>query len=473
VPGVVAVRRTFALPDVGEGLQDGEVVRWLVGVGDIVAVNQPVVEVETAKAVVELPCPWAGRVTALLVDPGVVVPVGRGLLEVETSAAGDVSGAGPAPVPDSAPSVAPSVAPHPVVASAPADGYATPGDAADLPSTPSLLVGYGVRPGSVRRRPRRGPVAVPSAPQPTGGEGTGVRATPPVRRLARELGVPLARVPGSGPGGRVTRADVTAVARGTADAPAGAAAGSALELAVPAALHGAVAPREHRVPLSGVRRSMAAAMVASAFTAPHVTEWVTVDVTRTVKLAKRLRDTPGFVGTHPGPLLLAARALVGAARRHPEVNAALVDDATAVVYRDYVHLGIATDTARGLVVPVLKDADSLSLPELAAALRDLVERARAGAATPADLAGGTITLTNVGVFGVDGGTPILPPGQTAILAVGAFRRRPWVHKGSVKPRWVAELALSFDHRLVDGATGSRFLADVAAVLTDPSAMLGW
>ena len=225
--------------------------------------------------------------------------------------------------------------------------------------------------------------------------------------------------------------------------------------------------------MRGIRKAMAEAMMRSASEAPHVTAWVQVDVTRTVKLTRRLRETPGFSQARVSPLLLVARASLLALKRHPDLNATYDAAADEVVYRSGVNLGIAVASPRGLLVPSAKGAEALSLPELAVALDGLVAAAREGRSTPADLTGSTFTITNIGVFGVDGGTPILNPGEAGILCVGAFRKRPWVHKGRVKPRWVAEITLSFDHRIVDGATGSRFLADVAQVLEDPAAAVAW
>jgi len=288
--------------------------------------------------------------------------------------------------------------------------------------------------------------ALADAPAPTSPP---VRAKPPVRKRAKDLGVDLASVRGSGPDGIVTRADVEA--HGSVAAP------------------GAERPdAERREPVKGIRKHMAEAMVRSAFTVPHVTEWVTVDVTRSAKLVKRLRETPGFTGVKVSPLLLVARAVLSAAEQTPEVNAFFDDEAQEVAYQSRMNLGIAAATPRGLVVPNIKDAGALSLPELAVALESLVETAKAGRTTPADMAGGTFTITNVGVFGIDGGTPIINPGESAILAMGAFRERPWVHHGRVRVRVVAELSLSFDHRFIDGALGSRFLAGVAAILEDPA-----
>ena len=230
---------------------------------------------------------------------------------------------------------------------------------------------------------------------------------------------------------------------------------------------------ERREPVRGIRKHMAEAMVRSAFTIPHVTVWTEVDVSRTVRMTRRLRETPGFNDVRVSPLLLVARAVLLGIKRNPDLNAVFDADAQEVVYRDQVNLGIAAATPRGLVVPNIKDAGRLSLPELAAALDGLVRTAREGHSSPADLSRGTFTITNVGVFGVDGGTPIINPGESAILAVGAFRERPWVHKGRVKPRWVAELTVSFDHRHIDGSMGSRFLSDVAAVLEDPAVAVSW
>ncbi|HJX43360.1 MAG TPA: dihydrolipoamide acetyltransferase family protein, partial [Geodermatophilus sp.] len=228
-----------------------------------------------------------------------------------------------------------------------------------------------------------------------------------------------------------------------------------------------------RIPVKGVRRATAAAMVASAFTAPHVTEFLTVDVTRMMKLRSRTAARPEFAGVKVSPLLFVAKALLMAARRHPMVNSSWDEAAQEIVVHGQVNLGIAAATPRGLVVPNVKGADRLSLRELAAALGELTETARAGRTAPADMTGGTITITNVGVFGVDTGTPILNPGESAILAFGAVREMPWVHKGRIRVRQVTQLALSFDHRVIDGELGSRFLADVGALLHDPQTALAY
>jgi 2-oxoisovalerate dehydrogenase E2 component (dihydrolipoyl transacylase) len=477
--------KQFRLPDAGEGLTEAEIVSWKVRPGDSVAVNDVIVEIETAKALVELPCPFAGVVTELLVPEGRTVDVGTPIIAV------DVDPHSAAPSGPSAPSArdvsVPGV-PAPAVQDAPAEGAVSPG----LIGGPapggrtSVLVGYGPREASGTRRARRSaaaaPVPVPApapAPRQSGhlerdtpaGPTQGVHsvhvlAKPPVRRLARDLGVDLAAVTPSGPDGVISRADVENAASGGLD---GSTAGSPAERAAPEAAPSG--ERETRIPIKGVRRLTAEAMVASAFGAPHVTEWVQVDVTRTVKLVDRLRADREFDGVKVTSLLLVAKALLVAVRRNPGVNATWDGAAGEIVVKHYVNLGIAAATPRGLLVPNVKDADRLSLRGLADALAGLTASAREGRTPPSALAGGTITITNVGVFGVDAGTPILNTGEAAILAVGQVRRLPWVHKGRVRPRWVTTLALSFDHRLVDGDLGSRALADVAAVLHDPARAL--
>jgi pyruvate dehydrogenase E2 component (dihydrolipoamide acetyltransferase) len=294
-------------------------------------------------------------------------------------------------------------------------------------------------------------------------------AKPPVRKFAKDLGINLAKVVGSGEGGIVTRADVEAYAAGgVAEAGNGAGAG-----AYTAPLFAATGERETRIPIKGVRKLTAQAMVASAFTAPHVTEFITVDVTAMMRLVERLRTDPEFRDVKVSPLLVVAKALIIASGRNPGINATWDESAQEVVVKNFINLGIAAATPRGLMVPNIKDADQMSLRELADAMANLVSTAREGKTQPAAMAGGTITITNVGVFGVDTGTPILNSGEAAILCFGAVRQLPWVVKGKIKPRWVTQLSLSFDHRLVDGDLGSRSLADVAAILHDPSQALVW
>jgi 2-oxoisovalerate dehydrogenase E2 component (dihydrolipoyl transacylase) len=366
----------------------------------------------------------------------------------------------------------------------------------------AVLVGYGPRSVTAKRRPRKGagpadgtpdgaptgtapdltaaavapvaPVPVPAAPvEPDAGpvtsssNGVTVLAKPPVRKLARDLGVDLATVTGSGRGGVITRGDVEMAARAAAE-PAPEAA--SVPVTAPAAATWD-ASREQRIPIKGVRKHTAAAMVASAFTAPHATEWVTVDMTETMRLRDRVAAMPEFAGIKISPMLFAARALLLAVRRHPMINSAWDERAQEIVVKEYVNLGIAAATPRGLVVPNIKDAARLSLRELAEAIKELTETARAGRTAPADMSGGTITITNVGVFGVDGGTPILNPGESAILALGAVRETPWVVDGQLAIRQVTQLSLSFDHRIVDGQLGSQFLSDLAAMLVDPALAL--
>ncbi|MBA3524117.1 MAG: 2-oxo acid dehydrogenase subunit E2, partial [Geodermatophilaceae bacterium] len=325
------------------------------------------------------------------------------------------------------------------------------------------------------------PVTAPAAPQAAPGVGRAM-AKPPVRKYAKDLGVDLTAVTGSGPQGSITRADVDRASLGAASAERpgepvsqgdhtnSPAYGSTLSFTSEPVYD---ASREQRIPIKGVRKHTAAAMVASAFTAPHVTEWVTVDITPAMKLRERVAESRDFRGVKLSPLALVAKALLLAARRHPMINSSWDEAAQEIVVKEYVNLGIAAATPRGLIVPNIKDAGRLGLRELAAALTGLTEVARSGRTAPADMSGGTITVTNVGVFGVDTGTPILNPGESAILAFGAVRAQPWVHKGKVKPRLVTTLGLSFDHRVVDGELGSRFLADVAAVLSDPGVALTW
>ncbi|MGH3094371.1 MAG: dihydrolipoamide acetyltransferase family protein [Streptosporangiales bacterium] len=450
--------RQFNLPDLGEGLVEGEVVKWLVQPGDEITVNQDLAEIETAKAAVELPSPWAGTVRELHAEEGSTIDVGSPLVTVDVAGA-----AGEQAAEDGA-------------GAAEAESEST-----------SVLVGYGSKAASGRRRPRkRGQAAPqpaeaaepaeaepeeparpePEEPQPA--SQVTVLAKPPVRKLAKDLGVDLRTVTGTGPQGTISRDDVRAQANG-------AAAPSRLPEAVPAS--GGVpqlsfgADGTARIPVKGVRKHIASAMVQSAFSAPHVTEFVTVDATATMDLVRRLKQLPEFAEVRVSPLLVVARALLLAVRRNPIVNSAWDEQAQEIVVRGYVNLGIAAATPRGLVVPNVRDADQLSLADLACAVQDLTDTARAGKTAPSAMQGGTITITNVGVFGVDTGTPILNPGEAAILASGAIREQPWVHDGAVVPRMVTTLGLSFDHRIVDGEQGSRFLRDIADFVEEPQTRL--
>ena len=464
--------REFKMPDVGEGLTEAEILKWYVQPGDTVTDGQVVCEVETAKAAVELPIPYDGVVRELQFPEGTTVDVGTAIIAVDL-------GGGAAPAAEA-----------PDRAEAPAE--AEPEEAKPAGRQP-VLVGYGVATSSTKRRPRKGadvprqePAAAAQALQSElNGHGpaeavtpTRPLAKPPVRKLAKDLGVDLAAVTPTGPDGIITREDVHAAAAPQAPAaepapqatPAG-------EVAAPAAVPAPVvtydAVRETRVPVKGVRKATAAAMVGSAFTAPHVTEFITIDVTRTMKLVEELKEDREFAGLRVNPLLLISKALLVAIKRNPDVNASWDEAGQEIVHKHYVNLGIAAATPRGLIVPNIKDAHTKTLPQLAQALGELVSTARDGKTTPAAMQGGTVTITNVGVFGVDTGTPILNPGESAILAVGAIKLQPWVHKGKVKPRQVTTLALSFDHRLVDGELGSKVLADVAAILEQPKRLITW
>jgi pyruvate dehydrogenase E2 component (dihydrolipoamide acetyltransferase) len=473
--------KEFKLPDVGEGLTEADIVAWHVKPGDQVEVNQIIVEIETAKAVVELPSPWDGTVARLLVEEGQTVDVGTPIIAVEVAGAGSaVAGKN-----DSAER---SVVPAPATA-APPPAEAPPAEEGP-PGRQAVLVGYGVKASSTTRRARKVaagrpekaevpttpevPVESPIAAEPAlAAEPAVVRALakPPVRRLAKDLGINLAELTGSGPDGTITRDDVHRAAGGTTLRSEqeilenGARTASLAVVPSPAG--------EERVPVRGVRKHMAAAMVSSAFTAPHVTEFLQVDVTETMAAVRRVRDLPEYAEVRVSPLLFVARALLTAVRRHPMVNSSWDDGAQEIVVKHYVNLGIAVAAERGLLVPNVKNAGELSLPELARSLQALAETARAGKATPADLAGGTITITNVGVFGVDGGTPILTPGEAAILAFGQVRDAPWVVDGQLAVRSVCTLSLSFDHRIIDGELGSALLRDVGAMLEDPVRMLAW
>ncbi|GGQ62260.1 dihydrolipoamide acetyltransferase family protein [Streptomyces flaveolus] len=460
--------REFKMPDVGEGLTEAEILKWYVQPGDTVTDGQIVCEVETAKAAVELPIPYDGVVRELHFPEGTTVDVGTSIIAV---AVGDGAAAA-APAQEAAPE--PAEAP---VADAPA-----PAEEEKPQGRQPVLVGYGVATSSTRRRPRKSPGAPAQEASAAiqaemNGHGPVTRerplAKPPVRKLAKDLGVDLATVVPSGPDGVITREDVhAAVAPAPAEAPEAAPAATPAP-AAPAPAVSYDTARETRVPVKGVRKATAAAMVGSAFTAPHVTEFVTVDVTRTMKLVEELKQDKEFTGLRVNPLLLIAKALLVAIRRNPDINASWDEAAQEIVVKHYVNLGIAAATPRGLIVPNIKDAHAKTLPQLAESLGELVSTAREGRTSPAAMQGGTVTITNVGVFGVDTGTPILNPGESAILAVGAIKLQPWVHKGKVKPRQVTTLALSFDHRLVDGELGSKVLADVAAVLEQPKRLLTW
>ena len=418
-------RREFKLPDLGEGLTESDIVGWRVAVGDRVELNQVIAEVETAKALVELPSPYSGVIAELHAAAGDTVDVGAPLVTFELDAPAEES------------------------------------EDADAP--PPNLVGYGARDEHTGRRRRARVAASPApasaqAPAPASEPPAATRperkpSSPPVRVLARRLGVDLESLDGSGPDGLIVRADVEAAARATVTTPE----------------HAGL--QEVRIPIRGVRKHTAAAMVQSAFTAPHVTEFLTVDVTPTVDLLASMKQHPLASGTRVTLLALVAHAVCDALTRHPSLNSSWDEDAQEIVQHGQVNLGIAAATERGLIVPNIPHAETLPLLGLAAAIGELTETARTGRTAPERLRGGTFTITNVGVFGVDAGTPLLNPGEAGILAVGAVRRRPWEHRGELALRDVLTLSLSFDHRLVDGEQGSRFLAEVGSLLAEPGLAL--
>ncbi len=441
----------FPLPDVGEGLTEAEIVAWKVKPGDTVTVNQVLVEIETAKSLVELPSPFAGTVTELLAEEGTTVEVGTPIIRVD-SAGGTIELQAPANDGESFGAVAdPS--------------HMAPRDEQDSGSG-AVLVGYGSKSGAAPTRRRR-PGAAVETPEAGGGKrrepvrvvdrrSTPVIAKPPIRKLAKDLDVDLQQVTPTGPGGEVLREDVIRQAQ---------------QASVFRNIQTPEWPdeREERIPVKGVRKATAQAMVASAFTAPHVSVFTDVNATRTMEFVKRLKASPDFAGVRVSPLLVMAKAIIWAVRRNPTVNSMWTDE--EIIVRHYVNLGIAAATPRGLIVPNIKDAQNLSLLELAQSLEQLTLTAREGKTQPADMQNGTITVTNLGSFGMDTGTPILNPGEVAIVALGTIKQKPWVVDGEVRPAYVTTVGASFDHRVVDGDVASRFTADVASVLEEPALLL--
>ncbi|MEE1650931.1 dihydrolipoamide acetyltransferase family protein [Brachybacterium sp. J144] len=474
------------LTDPGEGLTEAEILEIKVQVGDTVAINDPVIEVETAKSAVELPSHVAGTVVRVLVAVGDEVPVGAPLLEIDTA-----GGAAPSAEPSSA-EQDPAAAPQPELETAqePAAG-SEPAD-----EEPRTLVGYGASAAPQRRRRKRTYADADEAQQVPIDR---ILAKPPVRKLARDLGVALADVFATGPDGTVTREDVLAAqqraiagASGAGELPgrSGGAGSTAYfpeeSPQAPEGLGGAMKSTRHqpfagvtaderttRVPIRSVRKRTAEAMVASAFTAPHVTVFNEIDMTRTVRIIEDLRSSREWKDVKISPLAVIAKALLVAIRRNPEVNASWDEAAQEIVYKHYVNLGIAAATPRGLIVPNLKDAHLMTLRELAEGIDELARTARGGRTSLSDTRDGTITITNFGVFGIDSGTPILNPGESVILGVGAIKDKPWAVEGRIEIRKIAQLALSFDHRLIDGALGAELLRDISAVLEDPALGLVW
>lgn len=447
----------FKLPDVGEGLLEAEIVSWKVKLGDIVAVNDVIVEIETAKSIVELPSPFAGMVAQLMVAEGETVEVGTPIIAIGSEAAA------------------------PVVESAPA-APAAPAPAAAEPEAMKPLVGSGPKADAVKRRPRvvsssavpasaasapkaqAAPAAAP-APASTAPRSARTLAKPPVRKAAKNLGIDLNEVSATGTRGEVTQKDLLSYQEQRAAEQDQA--GSFWAPARGAGL--ADDPRIERIKVKGVRKATAKAMVESAFSAPHVSIFVDVDASRTMEFVKRLKASRDFEGIRVSPLLILAKAVIWAAARNPSVNATWTGD--EIIIKHFMNLGIAAATPRGLMVPNIKDAQELSLKELAIALNELATTARAGKTQPAAMQGGSLTITNIGALGIDTGTPIINPGEVAIVAFGTIKQKPWVLDGEVIPRWITTLGGSFDHRVVDGDLSARFMADVAAILEEPALLL--
>lgn len=483
----------FPLPDVGEGLTEAEIVQWRVAPGDRIALDQVFVEIETAKSLVELPSAFEGVVSELLVEEGSTVDVGTPILVISTDVSVGAAAGAEAGTSEGASTDAPSASPGAPAAAVqtPAEGggavlvghgssgpaqsrrrrHPSPGGAheklaAAAPALPPVAdqVVPAAAPAPVRAsapaRPSSSP-ATPSAPvQPVAERrpdpSLPVIAKPPIRKLAKDLGVELARVTPTGPIGDVTREDVIR---------------EATQASVFRNIQTPEAPadRETRIPVKGVRKAIANAMVQSAYSAPHVSVFVDVDASRTMEYIKRLKASPDYAGVKVSPLLIMAKAIIWAVRRNPTVNAQWTDE--EIIVKHFVNLGIAAATPRGLIVPNVKDAQAMTMVELATALEQLTLVAREGKTQPAEMQGGTITITNIGVFGMDTGTPILNPGEVAIVALGTIRQKPWVVDGEVRPRFVTTIGGSFDHRVVDGDVASRFLADVASIIEEPALLL--
>lgn len=426
-------RQEFLLPDVGEGLTEADILQWKVTVGDIVTLNQPLVEIETEKAVVELPSPFEGTIVALHGEPGQTIAVGTAIVEVE-------------------------------VASAPANQPDAPRQA--------VLVGYGVANETevaTRTRRRRGAASATSstAPVPT----SAPLSTPPVRLYAKSHGIDLATVSGTGPGGVITRHDVEALVNTRASIPTPTREPHGRPFNGVQLASWGEGSSEERIAVRGVVKSMAESMTKSATQIPQACVWLTVDVTAMTSLLRGIRERQGTDGVRITPTTILAMAMIDGARHYPGINSYFDVAANEIVVRRTVNLGIAADTPRGLIVPNIKGADRLSLLALAQAMHELVGTARAGATTPAAMSGTTLTITNVGPFSVDAAMPLLPPDTGAIVAMGRVSPRPWVHEGEVAVRDVVELAMTFDHRMIDGALASLYLAHVGRYISDPTPSL--
>ncbi|THA71947.1 2-oxo acid dehydrogenase subunit E2 [Streptomyces sp. A0958] len=453
----------FKLPDLGEGLTEAEIVRWLVEVGDVVAIDQPVVEVETAKAMVEVPCPYGGVVTARFGDEGTELPVGSPLLTVAVGSSGEASGET-----DSATGAA--------------DAEPAAADSGSGSGSGNVLVGYGTGAPPVRRRRVRpealkaagappaasavAPAAASSGASSAGPErvlGPVAVVSPLVRRLARQHDLDLRRLSGSGPDGLILRADVESAIRSAAEAPAAAP-------AVPD--EASVRSAGERIPLRGVRGAVADKLSRSRREIPDATCWVDADATE-LMAARAAMNSAGGPGAGPkvSVLALLARICTAALARYPELNSTVDQEAREIVRLPQVHLGFAAQTERGLVVPVVRDAHARNTESIGAEITRLTEAARTGTLKPAELTGGTFTLNNYGVFGVDGSTPIINHPEAAMLGVGRIVPKPWVYEGQLAVRQVVQLSLTFDHRVCDGGTAGGFLRHVADCVEQPALLL--
>ncbi|MFI1830180.1 dihydrolipoamide acetyltransferase family protein [Streptomyces sp. NPDC020412] len=469
----------FRLPDLGEGLTEAEIVRWLVSVGDVVAVDQPVVEVETAKAMVEVPCPYGGVVTARFGEEGTELPVGAPLLTVAVGAAADgTAGAAPAPAAEAAEQAGTAGTAGTVEGAEKAPGKS--GESAAKPagesSSGNVLVGYGTGAPVARRRRVRpdsaaAPAATPAASAQTAQSVPSMQTmqtmqtaqagpvpviSPLVRRLARENGLDLQRMTGSGPDGLIMRSDVEHAVQAAATE------------ARPAPTAAASGPVGERVPLRGVRGAVADKLSRSRTEIPDATCWVDADATE-LMAARAAMNAAG--GPKVSLIALLARICTAALARHPELNSTVDTAAREIVRLPSVHLGFAAQTERGLVVPVIRDAHARSVESLTEEFARLTEAARRSALTPAELTGGTFTLNNYGVFGVDGSTPIINHPEAAMLGVGRIVPKPWVHQGELAVRQVVQLSLTFDHRVCDGGTAGGFLRYVADCVEHPAVLL--
>jgi len=440
----------FTLPDVGEGLTEAEIVAWKVAPGDTVAINQVLVEIETAKSLVELPSPYVGVVGEILVQPGTTIDVGTVIITIRSADDATDATAPDGELADAAADAGSTITDEP--ADKVLVGRAAP---ATMPTRRQRHGGRAIAHETLAPAPARSASATVSATSPAASAGP-VLAKPPIRKLAKDLGVELGLVEATGAVGDVTREDV-------------------LRAATQASVFRNIqtpewpVDRDEHIPVKGVRKTIAQAMVKSAFTAPHVSLFVDVDATRTMEFVKRLKASTDFAGVRVSPLLIMAKAMIWAVRRNPTVNSTFTDE--EIIVRHYVNLGIAAATPRGLIVPNIKEAQDMSLLELASALESLTLTARDGRTTPAQMANGTITITNIGVFGMDTGTPILNSGEAGIVALGTIKQKPWVVDGEVRARFVTTIGASFDHRVVDGDVASRFLADVASIIEEPALLL--